>query len=225
MRVREADKWQLPIWFQAVQGQTAFDSGTRILPTTLGTVLFSFVAGFGVSVTGYYPPFMIFGAALLVISAALATPWELSSPAAKWIGYQVLFSAGAGGGIQQAHTAAQTVLAAADVPTGAVVLIFAQILGGTVWISVAQNILTRQLLKGLATSVPDLDPKTILDTGATGLRSTAIGKQSLDGVLEVYNFALTRTFFCAVGLAAVALLASSGMEWKSIKRTKIEHGT
>src|SRR3569833_624009 len=209
MRVRKADMWQLPIWFQAVQGQTAFDSGTRILPTTLGTVLFSFVAGFGVSVTGYYTPYMIFGAALLVISAALATTWELSSPAAKWIGSQVLFSAGAGLGSQQAHTAAQTVLAAADVPTGAVVLIFAQILGGTVWISVAQNILTRQLLKGLATSVPDLAPKSILDTGATGLRSPAIGMVWVEGGRVVFFFALRCWFLCAVGLAGVALLASS----------------
>src|SRR3569833_2393090 len=223
MRVRKADKWQLPIWFQAVQGQTAFDSGTRILPTTLGTVLFSFVAGFGVSVTGYYTPFMIFGAALLVISAALATTWELSSHAAKWIGYQVLFSAGAGLGIQQAHTAAQPLLAAAEVPTGALELNIAQILSGTVWISVAQNILTRQLLKGLATSVPDLDPKTILDTGASGLRSTAIGKQSLDGVLEVYIFALTRIFFCAVGRAAGARRAAAGGEGEAGGRAEGEH--
>ena len=191
----------------------------------MGTVLFSVVAGFGVSITGYYTPFMIFGAALLVTSATLITTWTVSTPAAMWIGYQVLFGAGAGLGIQQAHTAAQAVLAVADVPTGAVVLIFSQILGGTVWISVAQNVFTGHLLKGLATTVPGLDPKSVLDTGATGLRSVVFDTQSLGGVLAVYNFALTRTFFSAVGLAAVALLASTGMEWKSVKGPKPENGT
>ncbi|KAK3348699.1 azole resistance protein 1 [Lasiosphaeria hispida] len=206
----------LPIWFQAVQGATAFESGTRILPTTLGTVLFSFTAGFGVSRTGYYTPFMISGASLIVAGAALTTTWAVSSPAAQWIGYQILVGAGAGLGIQQAHTAAQTVLAAGDVPTGAAVLIFAQILGGTVWVSVAQNVLTSHLVKGFVGVVSGLDPKAVLDTGATGLRDV-VGAESLDAVLEVYRFALTRTFLCAAVLAGAALVASVGMEWRSIK--------
>jgi hypothetical protein len=157
------DSEQLPIWFQAIQGIKAFDSGTLILPTALGTVLFSFVAGFGVAKTGYYTPFMIVGAALPLTGASLSTTFHISSPATQWVIYQLIFSAGAGLGIQQAHTAAQTVLAAADFPTGAVILIFAQIMGGNIWLSVAQNILTSQLLHGLKDSVPSLNLQMILD--------------------------------------------------------------
>ncbi|KAM5481350.1 hypothetical protein McanCB56680_004250 [Microsporum canis] len=207
----------LPIWFQAIQGVTAFDSGSRILPTTLGTVIFSLVAGIGVAKTGYYTPFMILGATLLLIGASLATTWQVASPSAQWIGYQIIFSAGAGLGIQQAHTAAQTVLAFVDVPIGAVIMIFAQILGGAVWLSVAQNVLTSQLLRGLASTVPGLDPKLVLDRGATGFR-TVVKPEFLDGVLEAYNFALTRTLYCGVALAAAALISSVGMEWRSIKK-------
>ncbi|THC91293.1 hypothetical protein EYZ11_009243 [Aspergillus tanneri] len=58
------------------------------------------------------------------------------------LGYQVIFGAGAVLGPQQAHTTAQAVLESTDVPTGAVALIFAQILGGSIWLSVAQNVLT-----------------------------------------------------------------------------------
>ena len=188
---------------------SAFDSGERILPITLGTALFSFVSGFGVSRTGYYTPFMILGAALILMGASLTTTWKPESPTSQWIGYQV--------GIQQAHTAAQTVLASTDVPTGAVVLIFAQILGGCLWLSVAQNVLTSQLVKDLKDAVPDLNTEIILNAGATGLRDV-VGLQYLDVVLEVYNYALTRTFICGVALAAVALIASVGMEWKSIKK-------
>jgi hypothetical protein len=100
-------------------------------------VVFSFVAGVGVWVTGYYTPFMILGGGLVAGgAAAVAATWRPSTSDAALIGCQVLFGAGAGVGIQQAHTAAQTVLADKDVPTGVVVLIFAQILGGTVWPSV-----------------------------------------------------------------------------------------
>jgi hypothetical protein len=130
----------------------------------------------------------------------------------------VIIGAGAGLGIQQAHTAAQTVLASTDVPTGAVILIFAQILGGSIWISVAQNVLTSQLLRNLRdAAVPGLDPETILNVGATGLRDV-VGPQYLDVVLKVYNFSLTRTFLCGVALAAAAFIASVGMEWKSIRK-------
>ena len=196
---------------------SAFDSGERILPITLGTALFSFVSGFGVSRTGYYTPFMILGAALILMGASLTTTWKPESLPSQWIGYQVIIGAGAGLGIQQAHTAAQTVLASTDVPTGAVVLIFAQILGGCLWLSVAQNVLTSQLVKDLKDAVPDLNTEIILNAGATGLRDV-VGLQYLDVVLEVYNYALTRTFICGVALAAVALIASVGMEWKSIKK-------
>ncbi|KAI1494366.1 hypothetical protein F5X96DRAFT_617618 [Biscogniauxia mediterranea] len=41
--------------------------------------------------------------------------------------------------IQQAHTAAPTVLKAPDLPTGTVVLIFAHIMGGTIMLPVAQS--------------------------------------------------------------------------------------
>ncbi|WEW60271.1 hypothetical protein PRK78_005756 [Emydomyces testavorans] len=205
----------------SIQGISAFNSGTRILPTTLGTVLFSFVAGIGVSITGYYTPFMILGATLLLIGAALTTTFKVISPATQWIGYQIIFGAGTGLGIQQAHTAAQTVLAATDVPTGAVVLIFAQILGGTIWLSVAQNVFTNQLVKGLAGRVPGLNPKTVLDQGATELRAV-VGAEYVDGVLEVYNHAVTRTFCCAVALGAASLVAAAGMEWKSIRKTALK---
>ncbi|KAI1943909.1 hypothetical protein LOZ66_000496 [Ophidiomyces ophidiicola] len=166
----------IPIWFQAIQGVTAFDSGTRILPTTLGTVVFSVVAG-----------------------------------------YQIIFSAGAGLGIQQSNTAAQTVLAPVDVPVGAVIIIFAQILGSAVWLSVAQNVLTSKLLEDLKNSVPGLDPKVVIDKGATGFRGT-VGPRFFGDVLKVYNLALTKTIYCGVALAATAFLSSVGMEWKSIKK-------
>lgn len=179
--------------------------------------MFSFVAGFGVSRTGYYTPFMILGAASLVVGSSMTTTFYTTSPVGQWIGYQIPLAAGAGLGIQQAHTAAQTVLAADDVPTGAVVLIFAQILGGTIWLSVAQNVLTNQLVGGLVGMAPGLDADAILAMGATGLRAAA-GAEYLGDVERVYNSALTKVFLCSVALAAGALVASLGMEWRSVKK-------
>lgn len=46
--------YYLPIWFQAIKGSTASESGIRILPLLLGSVVLSLVGGILVSVNGYY---------------------------------------------------------------------------------------------------------------------------------------------------------------------------
>ncbi|KAK4182892.1 major facilitator superfamily domain-containing protein [Podospora australis] len=203
----------LPIWFQAIQGQTPVESGTYILPTTLNNVLFSVLSGVGVAKFGYYTPFMIIGGALLLAGSILATQWSVASPAAQWVGVQIVISMGSGLGLQQAHTAAQTVLSSEDIPTGAVLLIFVHIMDGAIWLPVAQDVLASRLVRGLTEKVPGIDTKAILNGGATSVRGMLSG-EGLVKAIEVYNGALTRAFFVAVGLAAGAFISSWGMEWK-----------
>jgi hypothetical protein len=45
--------YYLPVWFQAVQGASAIESGIRNLPLILSLVIFSIIAGIGVSVEGH----------------------------------------------------------------------------------------------------------------------------------------------------------------------------
>lgn len=195
-----------------------------MLPMTLSLTLFSFLSGVGVSTTGYYTPFMIIGITIATTGAFLiSTTWTVSSPASKWVGFQVILGAGAGLGLQQAHTAAQTVLSPADVPTGAVVLIFSHVIGGAISIPIAQNVFTARLLGGLEEVIPDLESNvtSVLTMGATGLREAFTDPDVLEKVLVVYNHAVRGAFLCGAVLAAVAVLVSLGMEWKSIKKAKI----
>lgn len=170
---------------------------------------------------GYYTPFMLLGSAVLSIGCGLITTWQPSSSAGQWIGYQILLGAGGGLAIQQAHSAAQTVLDEKDVPTGAVVIIFAQILGGALFISTAQTVFENQLIQGLRSSVPQIDPTIILGVGATNLQDV-VGVQYLSQVLSVYNKALTTTFYVAVALAVGSLVGALGTEWRSVKKPSPE---
>lgn len=45
--------YYLPIWFQAVKGTTAVNSGIRNLPLILGLVIVSIMSGIGVTIIGY----------------------------------------------------------------------------------------------------------------------------------------------------------------------------
>jgi hypothetical protein len=124
-------------------------------------------------------------------------------------------------GMQQSMIAAQTVLHLDDVPVGTSVLMFTQMFGGALFISVAQNIFTNRLVSGLAQVVPDINPQIVLRTGATSLKD-AIDPRHLSGVLFVYNRAITNTFYISVALASLSAIGALGMEWKSVKGKKMD---
>lgn len=213
--------YYVPIWFQAVKGATATESGIRNLPMILSLVILSLVAGGAVTTLGYYTPWMIASSVFMAIGVGLMSTWKVDTGHAKWIGYQIIYGAGVGFGMQQALITAQTVLDLVDVPVGTSLIMFMQILGGALFISVAQNIFTNRLSSNLVTHVPGLDPDIVLKTGATSLKNN-VDASRLPEVLIAYNDALTQTFYVSLALAALSIFGSIGIEWKSVKGKKIE---
>lgn len=49
---------------------------------------------------GYYIPVALFAAVLLSVGSGLIATFSPSTPAGKWIGYQILYGAGRGLGLQ-----------------------------------------------------------------------------------------------------------------------------
>jgi len=210
--------YYLPIWFQAIKYATPVHSGIMILPSLLAFVVSSFLAGIFTKKTGYYAPMMIASSVVMPIGVGLFTTFTPETGHAKWIGYQILFGFGLGLGMQQGSMAAQTVLAKKDVPTGVSLNFFAQQLGGSIFVSVGENILVNRLIAGLS-SIPDFDPAVIVNTGATEIKS-AIGSQYLDVVRIIYNHAITDVFDVAVALACLTVIGSLLIEWRSVKAQK-----
>jgi EmrB/QacA subfamily drug resistance transporter len=213
--------YYLPIWFQAIKGVSATKSGIMSLPLILGCVICSVIAGGLVTTLGYYAPFMIASSVLMAIGAGLLSTFKVNTGHAEWIGYQALFGIGVGLGMQQILIAVQTVLPAADIPTGTAIVMFFQTLGGALFVSVGQTVFTNKLVSGLKAAVPGLDPAIVLKIGATQLK-TAIDEQYRSGVLQAYNDALTTSYYVAVALATLSIVGSLTIEWKSVKGRKIE---
>ena len=207
----------LPIWFQAIQGISAVQSGIHMLPLVLALVVITISTGILVRVTGYYAPFMIVGTIFLSIGAGLLTTFTLNTPASKWIGYQILYGIGLGFGIQQSNVAAQTVLKKQDVPIGTSLMFFTQTLGGSLFASVGQNIFSNRLVKDLAT-LPGIESAgAIVSTGATDIRHV-VKSQYLPQVLQAYNQALTDVFKVPLALACFSIVGALAMEWRSVKK-------
>jgi hypothetical protein len=210
----------LPVWFQAIEGVSAIESGIRVLPVIIALVVSSIIAGGLVSAVGYYTPFLIACSIIMAVGAGLMTTFKVNSRKAIWIGYQVIYGFGIGLGQQQAGLAAQTVLPTKDVPIGVSLKFFGQQLGGAIFVSVGQNVLSTKLVAGLA-GLPNLDPQIIIGLGATELRKY-VGADHLMEVLRVYNSALDSVFRVAMILACLSLAGAVLTQWKSVKGKNIK---
>jgi hypothetical protein len=96
------------------------------------------------------------------------------------------------------------------------VAIFFNTLGGSISISIAQNIFSNTLVKQLPIVAPTVDPRTLIAAGATHIREV-VTKAQLPGVLLAYNKAVTTAFILPIAVAGLAAVSSLLMEWKSVK--------
>ena len=212
--------YYIPIWFQAIKGDSPVNSGIHNIPMVLSLVLMSMVAGILTAKIGYYTPFVILSSIFMAIGAGLLSTFTVHTNISNWIGYQIIFGFGVGFGMQQPMVAAQTVLRKKDVPTGTAIIIFFQLIGGSVFLAVAQNIFSNQLLSNVKHAVPGINPALVISTGATLLK-TEIPHKYLPAVQVAYNNALQHTFYVGTALAALSIIGAATMEWKSVKGKNI----
>ncbi|KAF1981793.1 azole resistance protein [Aulographum hederae CBS 113979] len=210
--------YYLTIWFQAAQGQSAMQAGIRTIPIVLSLVVFGIVAAIFTQKIGYYVPAMLLSPIFCATGAGMLSNLTPSSGSNLWIGYQILFGIGIGIGFQTSTLAPQNVLPRGDVPLGMALMFFMQQLGGSVFLSVGQNIFSNQLVQSLS-GIAGLDADAIVNTGATDLRHIVPGDE-LDAVVGAYSFSLTRVFILAAALSAGMIFGALCVEWKSIKGVK-----
>jgi MFS family permease len=213
--------YYLPIWFQAIKGVSAVQSGIRLLPTVVAQVVASFLGAAGIQMFGQYMPFMLVGNVIMCVGTGLLTMLKPDTTNSEWIGYQIPYGFGLGITLQVPLVASQTVLPLEDVPTGTSVLIFCQLLGGAIFVSVGQNLFTNELVRRIA-RIPGVDAPNLQQEGATRILE-GLSDSTKRLVLVAYNASLRKAFLCGLILSCIGYLGAVGMEWKGIKN-KVENG-
>lgn len=211
--------YYVPIWFQAIKGDSAIKSGIHGLPMVLTMTTVILISGLAISRLGHYAPFMIASSILGSVGSGLMTTWKPTTGAAKWISYEALFGLGIGMGWQQPLLIVQTVLEKKDIPVGTAVMMTWKLLGGAVFVSVGSSVFENRFLNNLATTVPSVNAATVLKAGATELRKV-LSPTVIDQVVTAYNGAVTQTFYISVGLCSLAIVGAFGVEWKSVTTKK-----
>lgn len=196
---------------------SATRSGILNLPMLLTTAVCSILAGGIVSTFGQYMPFVYFSPVAMTVAGGLLTTLRVDSSSSQYLGYQALLGIGLGCGIVQGVVAVQAALPPRDVPSGTVMLMFMQTMGGAVFVSAAQSLFHNKLLEGITRNVPDVDAKKVIDAGATMLKDT-VSKEALPGVLQAYNSAITYSFYIGVAFSGLAIFGALPMQWISVKK-------
>lgn len=189
-----------------------------LLPSIISLCAAAFSSGFIVAGIGYYTPHMLLGSTLMATGFGLLTTLTPTAGSAAWIGWQVLFGLGMGLAIPQPWSAIQTALPAAQIPLGMTAVSFAVSLGAALSTSVAQNVFTNLLRRGLR-DVPGVDADALIRQGATELRKNVPDAERAHAV-DVYNFALTSTFWVCVAVVALGMVAALCMDWNSVTSDK-----
>ncbi|PGH14853.1 hypothetical protein AJ80_05779 [Polytolypa hystricis UAMH7299] len=213
----------VPIWFQAIKGASATKSGIMNIPMVLSLVIASILAGGAITTFGHYAPLYYVATVFSAVGAGMLTTFNTNTGHQEWIGYQVLYGAGIGVGMQLPLITAQVVLKLEDVAVGTVVMMFAQTLGGALFVSVGQNVFSNRLVSGVLEAAPGLDPAIILSVGATELKNH-IPEEFLPAVQEAFNAALTNTWYISVAMSSLCLFFCFAVEWKSVKGKNLNAG-
>ena len=108
-----------------------------------------------------------------------------------------------------------------DVALGTSLIMFLQVMSGTIMISVGQNLFEQRLSSTLATSAPGVSLQAVLSAGNEGLAEKMgmiYTPPQVNDILLAYNQSIDYVFLFAMALSCLSIVGSLGMEWRNIKK-------
>ncbi|TCD64696.1 hypothetical protein EIP91_003770 [Steccherinum ochraceum] len=88
--------YYLPIYFQAVRGDSPIIAGINMFPTALIIAPFAVLSGVSIAVLKKYIPANIAGWILIIVGFGIMSLLKADSTTGKWVGYQLVAAAGFG---------------------------------------------------------------------------------------------------------------------------------
>ncbi|KAJ7184645.1 ABC transporter [Mycena filopes] len=194
--------YYIPLFYQAARAHSPTKSGVDFLPFMIGVVITAALAGGVVAKTGYYWPVLLAAPCFLALGSGLFYTITPTTSSAALAGFQILVAVGVGLGFQNAALALQVefnddkALLAQAMAMGA----FAQQLGGTVGLGVAEPIFASQLARNLVKYAPSA-PVALLEQNATAIYT--LPEDMIPGVVKAYTDAVrTLLFVAGIGVGA-----------------------
>lgn len=134
----------IPLFIQAIQGDSATNSGNSVTPMTLAIVLSSIVTGQIISRTGKYRVIGVVGMALVTGGAVLLYTMNMDTPRLLTIGYMIVMGLGLGIAFPLYTLVVQNSFPIQRVGVVTAAVTFFRSIGGTVGVAVLGSVVNSQ---------------------------------------------------------------------------------
>jgi MFS family permease len=208
--------YYLPTYFQVVRGSSAAASGYYQIPAIAGDIIGVTLQSTGVTLIGYYTPFMWAGTILMPLLAGLLTTIKTRTALVDVLVMTGFFGFAGGIGFLSPQSAVQMALPKDDASIGLSIILFAEQFGAALFVAVAQNVFQTRLGSNLHAVLPSLNATSIESVGLNGLR-TLVEPGDMGKVLTAVDQSVAQTWYLAVALSCLTIIGSATMEWRSVK--------
>ncbi|KAK4214761.1 putative HC-toxin efflux carrier [Rhypophila decipiens] len=204
--------YNLPVYFQAIGGDSAMASGLKFIPTILCTSTVTFLTVVLIGKYNLYQPFLIAGAVLQTLRVGLYYLFDLDTGLGPIIGYQIIYGIGSGLGIQTAIAVGQTVSTVEDISMTLATIIFFQFGTGAYGVSSTNSVLDNILVQKLDVYVPQLTHAEVFTAGATGIQDQYSGATLL-GIRMAFLEGVRASMVLACAFLGVSIFWSLAPKW------------
>lgn len=205
--------YYLPIYFQVVYNASPTMSGVYNLPLIVAVTISMITSGIAISATGQAVAIKVLGTIIAVIASGLLYMLNVNTGTGKWVGYQILGGVGWGLAFQIPIIISQANASPTDISSVTAMVLFFMNLGGTAFVTAAQSAFVNEMLATVRTTVPDIDPATIIVTGATEIRIKFKANQ-IQKIVAAFMSGIRLSLALAIGATGIALLVSLFHDWK-----------
>ena len=195
----------LLIYFQAVSGFDAAQSGVRNIPLIASSCAFNIVSGLIISKTGESQELVIAGNLLVAVGSGFIYTLDAGSPAGQWVGYQVFIGLGLGLTVQVAVIICQSVVDAADLSAASPMALFFQLGLASVWLSIAQALFNDKLVENLTQEFGTGRAEELYAAGATTLRNFLAG-EAVNVAVQDYMAGFKDAYAVSIALSGAAII-------------------
>ncbi|KAF7547655.1 hypothetical protein G7Z17_g7589 [Cylindrodendrum hubeiense] len=108
-------QYNLPIYFQAIQGNTPVESGIKMIPSILSTALATLIGSVAIGKLQVFQPFLLAAGIIATLGVGLIYTFNINSGLGPIVGYQILYGLGTGLGVQTPNLVATVTSSADDV--------------------------------------------------------------------------------------------------------------
>lgn len=202
--------YYIPLIFQFIGGAGALNAGIRLLPFIIATTVFIALQGALLPAYPLYKPWYLIGAVCILIGGVLFEQVDTSTSDAYLYGVQVLLGVGVGCYLQAGFAVILGVIEMKDMAYGVTFILFAQLLGITVGLSVGGAVFTNTALRNLRPLLPDVPEDQLQEalSGAAGGFLKTLDEQTRMAILNVITVAINRAFILCITAGAISIVAS-----------------